>query len=68
MSSRTYVVPDVSCQHCVAAITEEVAKVPGVVEVDVDLARKRVTVRDDGSASDVAIRAGIAEAGYDVAA
>lgn len=68
MSSRTYVVPDVSCQHCVAAITEEVAKVPGVVEVDVDLARKRVTVRDDGSASDAAIRAGIAEAGYDVAA
>jgi copper chaperone len=62
----TYSVPGVSCGHCRAAITAEVALVRGVASVDVDLDAKRVTVAgeqlDDGAA-----RAAIDEAGYDVA-
>ena len=40
----TYTVPDVSCGHCRAAITDEVGAVEGVETVDVDLDAKAVTV------------------------
>ena len=65
MNTTTYSVPGVSCGHCRAAITEEVAKVAGVESVDVDLEAKLVTVA--GEADDAALRAAIDEAGYDVA-
>ena len=61
----TYTVPDVSCEHCVSAITAEVAAVSGVREVDVDLSAKRVTVTGD-PLDDAAIRGAIDEAGYAV--
>jgi copper chaperone len=66
MSTRTYSVPGISCDHCVHAITGEVTKIPGVAEVAVDVNAKTVTVT--GEATDEAIRAAIDEAGYDVAA
>lgn len=68
MSETTYRVPDVSCEHCVRAITQELTKLPGVGHVDVDLGQKLVTVRHDSSVSDAQLREGIAEAGYDIAA
>ena len=61
-----YVVPGVSCDHCRTAITAEVEKVAGVTVVDVDLDAKQVRV-DGTQLDDVAIRAAIDEAGYDVA-
>jgi copper chaperone len=63
---RTYSVPAVSCDHCVRAITQEVVKVSGVAQVDVDLEMKTVTIQ--GDADDAALRAAIDEAGYDIAA
>ncbi len=57
-------VPDISCEHCVAAITGEVTKVEGVTAVDVDLDAKTVSVAGGDHA---AIVAAIDEAGYDVA-
>jgi copper ion binding protein len=65
MPDRVYEVPDVSCEHCVRAIREEVGSVAGVAAVDVDLEAKRVTVR--GDAEDGPVRAAIEEAGYEVA-
>ena len=62
----TYSVPGVSCGHCRAAITAEVAMVPGVASVDVDLETRRVTVTGS-DLEDEAVRAAIDEAGYDVA-
>jgi copper chaperone CopZ len=58
-------VPDMSCDHCVRAITAEVSCVPGVESVDVRLAAK--TVRVSGTASEAAVREAIAEAGYEAA-
>ena len=64
----TYSVPGVSCGHCRAAITAEVAMVPGVDSVDVDLDARRVTVVGRelvGSVlEDEAVRDDIDEAGY----
>ena len=62
----TYTVPGMSCGHCRAAITAGVEKVPGVAAVDVDLDAKRVTVAGV-QLDDAAVRAAIAEAGYDIA-
>jgi copper chaperone len=61
-----YSVPGVSCGHCRAAIVEEVERVDGVREVEVDLDAKRVAVRGDG-VEDAAVREAIVEAGYEVA-
>jgi len=64
MSTRTFSVPDVSCDHCVRAITDEVSPVDGVESVAVDIEAKTVTVV--GGELDPIVAA-IDEAGYDVA-
>ena len=61
----SFSVPEVSCDHCRAAITGEVEKVAGVASVDVDLEVKRVTVTG-ARLDDAAVRAAIGEAGYDI--
>ena len=61
---HNYSVPGVSCGHCKAAIEGEVTTVTGVVGVEVDIDAKTVAVT---GGEDVAIRAAIDEAGYDVA-
>jgi copper chaperone len=66
-SSRTYAVSGMSCQHCVVSVTEEVAEVTGVDGVSVDLTAGLLTVTGDGFA-DEAVRAAVAEAGYEVVA
>ena len=63
-TNLTYAVPDMSCEHCVAAVTEEVSQVAGVSSVQVDLASKRVEVAG-ADLDDAAIRAAIDEAGYE---
>ena len=63
---RTFVVPGMTCGHCVAAVTEEVTAVNGVDNVAVDLDTKVVTV-SGSSLDDAAIRDAIVEAGFDVA-
>ncbi len=61
-----YTVPGMSCESCKAAITEDVREVSGVQAIDVDLEAKSVTVRGE-NVEDAAVRAAIAEAGYEVA-
>jgi copper chaperone len=65
-SVKTYIVPGMSCAHCVTAVSEEVGQVDGVESVDVALDTKRVTVRGR-ALDDAAVRAAIAEAGYETA-
>jgi copper chaperone len=61
-----YSVPGLSCEHCRTAVSTEVARLPGVSEVDIDLDAKRVHVAGPG-VNDAEVRAAIDEAGYDVA-
>lgn len=60
----TYVVPGMSCSHCKASVTDEVARVAGVSGVDIDLESKHVTVHGE-RLDDSSLREAIAEAGYD---
>jgi copper chaperone len=66
METRSYTVPDMSCGHCKQAVTDEVSKVAGVEEVDVDLDTKLVLVRGE-ALDDAALREAIEEAGYEAA-
>jgi copper chaperone len=61
-----YTVPAMHCGHCERAVKEEVSAVDGVSEVVVDLDTKLVTVRGQAF-DDAAVRAAIAEAGYEAA-
>ena len=58
-------VPDITCDHCVRAISSQVSCVNGVEGVEVRLESK--TVRVTGSVSEAAVREAIAEAGYEAA-
>ena len=61
-----YEIRGMSCEHCVLSVREEVGALPGVTHVDVDLAGGRMTV--GGTAEDAAVRATVAEAGYEAVA
>ena len=67
VNTRDYVVRGMTCAHCVMSVREEVSEVPGVRAVDVDVASGRMTVSGE-NISDDAVRAAVAEAGYDAAA
>jgi copper chaperone CopZ len=62
----TYSVPGMTCNHCKAAVAEELAGVPGVESVAVDLDTKLVEVSGE-TLDDSALRAAIVEAGYEAA-
>jgi copper chaperone len=64
--TREYAVRGMTCAHCVMSVREEVSEVPGVRLVDVDLASGRMSVLG-ADISDEAVRAAVAEAGYQVA-
>lgn len=67
MSETTiYSVPGMSCEHCERAVCAELGAVPGVESVSIDLERKLVTVTGE-PLDDVALRAAVVEAGYEVA-
>jgi len=65
VTTATYDVPDISCDHCVAAITGAVSPLEGVEAVDVSVDAKTVTVT--GEFDDAAVRSAIDDAGYDIA-
>ena len=64
-ATREYTVSGMTCAHCVMSVREEVTEVSGVQAVDVDLASGRLTVAGEG-VSDDAVKAAVAEAGYEV--
>ena len=65
MTTEQFRVPDISCQHCVNAITKEVTALAGVQRVQVDLNDKTVTVEHAPQVTTEQIVAAINEAGYD---
>jgi copper chaperone CopZ len=65
MSTATYSVPDISCNHCKQAIESEVARLPGIETVEVDVKAKTVTVVAE-PLDERAIVGAIDEAGYEV--
>lgn len=65
-TARSYTVTGMTCQHCVASVTEEVSEIPGVTSVTVDLASGAAVVSGENFTDDD-VHAAVAEAGYEVA-
>ncbi|MCK0112157.1 heavy-metal-associated domain-containing protein [Ornithinimicrobium sp. F0845] len=69
--SQTYklVVSGMTCEHCVASVTEELSEVSGVTDVRVELTKggeSEVFVSSHGPLDVSAAEAAVAEAGYAV--
>jgi copper chaperone len=67
MTSTTYTVSGMTCGHCVAAVTEEISRLPGVEQVSVDLmagGESSVTVTSRSPLPEDAVREAVDEAGY----
>ena len=61
MSSTTYTVSGMTCEHCAASVKEEISAIPGVETVDLESG----SVAVDGTGfTDDAVDAAIQEAGY----
>ena len=67
MSTETYTVTGMTCDHCSRAVNAEVSAVAGVTSVDVDLTTGKVTVSSDQPVAVATIREAVEEAGYSLA-
>ena len=70
MTTTTLPVAGMTCEHCVASVTEEVGELAGVRDVTVDLVAggtSTVTVTSDAPLDADALVDAVREAGYDVA-
>lgn len=63
-NQSTYTVAGMTCGHCAASIKEEISKITGVRQVDVDLASGRVDVTSGSALPTEAVRSAVDEAGY----
>jgi copper chaperone len=62
----TYTVTGMTCEHCVAAVGEEVGALAGVSDVNVELASGALVVSGSDLDSN-AVRVAVEEAGYSLA-
>jgi copper chaperone len=67
MEVRSIAVTGMSCDHCANAVRAEIGKLPGVAEVDVDVAGGTVQISAGPMPGDQALREAIEEAGYEFA-
>lgn len=66
-TTKTYTVTGMTCAHCVGAVSAEIGRIPGVTDVQVELATGAVTVTSEDTTDDDAVVAAVDEAGYEVA-
>lgn len=65
-TTASYKVVGMTCQHCVASVTEELSELAGVTAVDVDLDTGNANVTSDAPLDLEAVRGAVAEAGYEL--
>jgi copper chaperone len=68
MTTVTYSVPAISCNHCTHTIELELGELEGVQVVKAEVDSKNVTITFDNPASEEKIKALLAEIEYPVAA
>ncbi|TWG25071.1 copper ion binding protein [Actinoplanes teichomyceticus] len=67
MATQTYTVTGMTCSHCVNSVSAEAGAIPGVTDVQVDLASGTVTVTSDQPVDETAVAAAVDGAGYELA-
>ena len=64
MTTVTYSVPAIHCEHCTHTIETEVGELQGIQSVKADLDTKKVQISFDVPASEQTIKALLAEINY----
>ncbi len=67
MATKTYTVLGMTCSHCVNSVGSEIKQIPGVTDVQIDLATGVVTIITEQPVADAAVAAAVDEAGYELA-
>ena len=68
MTTTTLLVPGMTCGHCQGAVTDELSKINGVTNVDVDLDSKKVTIKSEADVEWQVIVDAVDEAGFEAVA
>lgn len=71
MTSSSYRVMGMTCDHCVVAVEEELRAIPGVSAVSIELnpgGVSTVTVSSDSPLAPQDVRSAVDEAGYELVA
>ena len=64
MTTVTYNIPAIHCEHCIHTIEMEVGELQGVQAVKADQSTKKVQITFDAPASEETIKALLAEINY----
>ncbi len=64
MTTVTYAIPNISCNHCVHTIQSEVSEIPGVKTVQADAASKKATITFEAPATEEKIKSLLEEINY----
>ena len=67
MTSATFVVTGMHCDHCELSVQEEISELEGVLEVRADHRTGQVTVTSTAPLDPAAVAAAVDEAGYSLA-
>jgi copper chaperone len=62
--TSNWTVTGMTCGHCVASVKEEVAEIPGVQAVEVDLASGALEITSETALDRTAVETAVREAGY----
>ncbi len=60
-------VSGMSCEHCATAVRTEISSLPGVTDVDVNVASGEVKIIAEPVPDEAALRAAVDAAGYELA-
>jgi copper chaperone len=67
MESKTFLIPDISCKHCVMTIKNELNDIEGVSRVNGDPEKKEITVEWEAPATLERIKSVLKEINYPAA-
>ncbi len=68
MTTTQIQIDGMTCGGCAGKVTSQVEQIPGVTDVDVDLATGGITLSADTPVSDDAVKTAVEQAGYKLAA
>ncbi|MGH8888495.1 MAG: heavy-metal-associated domain-containing protein [Acidothermaceae bacterium] len=66
MQLQTFTVKGMTCEHCVAAVTEELRRLDGVDAVQIDLSTGQAIVSSESPLEVADVAAAVDEAGYEL--
>jgi copper chaperone len=66
MEQSVIVVTGMTCDHCANAVRAEIARIPGVSQVDVDVASGQVKIGAEPRPDLAALREAVETAGYEL--